>query len=512
MTSPRSHSARSAATPPAPALADWIELAVTSEVPGFSATVQEVTSLASSSGSSAQDLASAIGRDAALASKLLKMANSPLFNLQDRSIKTINNAVVLLGFDAVRDLALSLSIIDNAIRSPEHAPLVDSLLRAFHCAGQARAIAIQRKDTAPEEVFLAGLLTRLGELVFWSSGTPAVSQLAELWQGSAPNEALQQEALGFTLPQLTSQLVQQWHLSELLHTAVIPAAAPTEDQRVAGVQIAHDVAGAASAENWLRVPTLISGLDERLRRLISRRADLLKMEPQDSLDQIKAQADNVSQIARRFGVSSAAPEPPDRTVAADTARRPGTASVASAATAAGDPARPAANDEPAPATGVPDATRQLSALSAMASAMQGPITLDELLILALDGLVAGAGFSRAFFALLTPDRRSLQLKHRRGPLTDLPPTIVLADNPVISTAMAGTGPSLQATSFSITADSSWHTPSLCLLHPVLTGGSRIGLLYADCAPADCPISPEATMAMALFAQQIAMGMGAIARR
>jgi HD-like signal output (HDOD) protein len=57
-------------------------------------------------------LASTIGADPALSARVLRTANSS-FYAQARTIKTVNEAIVLLGLNSVRTLALGFSLVDT---------------------------------------------------------------------------------------------------------------------------------------------------------------------------------------------------------------------------------------------------------------------------------------------------------------------------------------------------------------------------------------------------------------
>lgn len=463
---------------PSAALAAWIERAANTRVPVFSATVADVTSIADSTRSSANDLASAIGRDAGLTAKVLKLANSPLFCQQGRKAQTIGSAVVLLGFNAVRDLAITLSIVSQAEHSEPQSPLVDALLCAFHRAGQARCLALERDQDAPEEVFLAGLLSSLGELVFWASGMPEAQTLAERWDATASNVAAEREVLGFTLQELTAELVVQWNLGELLGAVVATA---SKDPRVENVRIASDIAALGPVEHWQNVSIESLSAEPERDAVVAQRAKLLDHKKSISLERIAAQADEVGQIARRFGMSvKTKPMPPS-------------AGMVKQAVLATDP------------------VRQVALLGDMVQSMQGPVTLDQLLQLALTGIVEGAGFDRVFFAILTPDRAQLTVKHRRGDFSGLPSALLRSANAPLNNALAATGPTLVEEPWTLAGECAWVTPSHSLLQPVTAGQTSIGVLYADRYRSGPEIPPESVTALVLFVQQITLGLSVPAR-
>jgi HD-like signal output (HDOD) protein len=68
-----------------------------------------------SDGSSAPDLARIIASDQSLTARVLKFANSPLFRGRER-IENVGRAVVRLGFDEVKAIALSAMVYDGLFR------------------------------------------------------------------------------------------------------------------------------------------------------------------------------------------------------------------------------------------------------------------------------------------------------------------------------------------------------------------------------------------------------------
>ncbi len=81
-------------------------------LPALPLVVTRVLKLVSEPNASAQDLNKIISSDAALASKILRLANSAYYGLS-RQVSTITEAVVYLGFNMVKAMALSISVFDT---------------------------------------------------------------------------------------------------------------------------------------------------------------------------------------------------------------------------------------------------------------------------------------------------------------------------------------------------------------------------------------------------------------
>src|SRR3982751_6935300 len=85
------------------------------DLPPLPAVVIRVMQTVNDPKTAAQDLNRLISADPAIASKLLRLVNSPYYGFA-RRVTTITDAVVILGFSAVRDLAMSLGAF-NAFRA-----------------------------------------------------------------------------------------------------------------------------------------------------------------------------------------------------------------------------------------------------------------------------------------------------------------------------------------------------------------------------------------------------------
>ena len=158
-------------------LQSWIDRLNQAELPALAAVVQDLHRLAGEEKASVQQLADVLLRDASLTSKVLRVANSAYYNPSQEPIRTISRAIVLIGFDNVRLIGLSVSLIDGLLTRAPREQLQELLARSFHAAVQARNIAGYVLSRHEEEVFIAALLYNLGELAFWGCGGVQADEL-----------------------------------------------------------------------------------------------------------------------------------------------------------------------------------------------------------------------------------------------------------------------------------------------------------------------------------------------
>ncbi|MES2820310.1 MAG: HDOD domain-containing protein [Pseudomonadota bacterium] len=271
-------------------LQSWIDRFNQAELPALSSVVQDLHRLAQAEKSSVQQLANVLLRDASLTSKVLRIGNSVYYNPSQETIRTISRAIVLIGFDTVRQIGLSVSLIDGLLSGAPREQLQELLARSFHAAVQARNIAGYVLSRHAEEVFIAALLYHLGELAFWGCGGDQADELASaLAQPGVDADEVVREVLGTSFRQLTQALVKTWNLDE----TVSLAHGSHKDPSARAVSLGAQISAAA-----------LNGWDcEEMEKLIGEMADFIGVSREDALQQVLASADEAVKVAATFGAS-----------------------------------------------------------------------------------------------------------------------------------------------------------------------------------------------------------------
>ena len=136
------------------------------DLPILPAIYDKISRMTRNPDTSARDLATVISDDIALTSKLLKLVNSPFYALP-RKITTIPQAIVIIGYSALRNLVLTTSAFDLF---PKFVGTRTFKYFSFwkHCIGcgvGAKIIAQHCKYSEVEEMFVSGLLHDVGKVV-----------------------------------------------------------------------------------------------------------------------------------------------------------------------------------------------------------------------------------------------------------------------------------------------------------------------------------------------------------
>ena len=138
----------------------------TQELPTLSAVAMQVNQMLQDIETSAQKLAKVIEIDQAIAPKLLKLVNSAFFGFSSK-VSSVSHAVMLLGFNTVRNAVLSIAVIDG-LDAQKKLPDFDMLQFWRHAIGVAVSANHLDKQTGGrcrENAFTAGLIHDIGKIV-----------------------------------------------------------------------------------------------------------------------------------------------------------------------------------------------------------------------------------------------------------------------------------------------------------------------------------------------------------
>ena len=181
------------------------------DLPVFSATLNRIQELSRSPESDAMVLAMAILKDASLSAKLLRIANTPEFNRGMGKVTVISRAVVLLGFNRIKNLSISLKLIESFTQTYPDSDIEKLLLRAFLNASMARELAAKAGIRDIEETFLCGLLFNLGEIII-SCTMPKVYKAMRVARAAGDKSwsGIQLSSLGAQFSDIGQDLAQSW--------------------------------------------------------------------------------------------------------------------------------------------------------------------------------------------------------------------------------------------------------------------------------------------------------------
>ena len=180
------------------------------KLPSMPVVLQEILASFSNENIDLIALAQLISQDQGLSAKVLRISNSPFYGLP-RSISSIQDAIVVLGFNTVRSLVLSAGIVklfpQNIGSSFDR---VSYWNRSFMIAGYAREIApLLGQDS--QLAFTAAMFHEVGLLVLDVCLPDELSQVLQQHEFSENDlMAIEQNQLGFDHHEIGGELARLW--------------------------------------------------------------------------------------------------------------------------------------------------------------------------------------------------------------------------------------------------------------------------------------------------------------
>ena len=196
------------------------------QLPTLPAIAVEVLDLAQQDEVDVAQISKTIGRDPALAAKVLKTANSSFYG-QTQAVATMGRALLVLGLQSVKTLVLSFSLLPTLQRGASDGFDATAFWRrTLHAATAARLLARRVGNVPEEESFLATLLADIGVLVLsraYGAEYDAVHAAARSHDELAKAE---RAAFGVTHAEAGALLAETWRLPPVLVEPIARHIAP----------------------------------------------------------------------------------------------------------------------------------------------------------------------------------------------------------------------------------------------------------------------------------------------
>jgi len=411
------------------------------DFPALTGHVLRIQRMANSDSETLNSLADEILKDVALTQKLLRLVNTTPYRRNGHGVGTVSRAVALVGLAGIRNLALSLVLVEH-MKDKAHAQrLKEEFLRSMLAAQLAHALSAGARDA--EEAFLGAMFYNLGKLLteyYFPDEADAIRTQLRLTPAPAggrlhPDQQADRAAqmvLGLGFEALGMGVARHWNLPDSLQRCM---------RRPEGVLPAQPLATGPERLRWLAVAANEvsdavwhadeASLPQRLNAVLQRHGRALGLAAPQLLRAVDAARSAMAEMAPAMGLvlprgsrgeqmlahalpaEAADTLTPHRLVATLT---PESAAGLSAAESAAKPAAANAADEPtlrlvdprlpgllpaAPslvisemlAAGIQDITETLAGDS---------FRLNEVLRMVLETMYRALGFQRMVFCLRDP--------------------------------------------------------------------------------------------------------------
>jgi len=184
-----------------------------SDFPALSDSVSAINKLTKSDGESVNALSNTILRDFALTNKILRLVNSAYYRQAGGgNISTVSRAVIVLGFDTIRNIAITVLLFEHIQDKANAKELKEGFLRA-NLAGllakeACHAPLLRRMG---EEAFICSLFHNLGQLLskfYFPEEVDEITKLVEFKKLSS--NAASAQVLGLSFEDLGIGIAKSW--------------------------------------------------------------------------------------------------------------------------------------------------------------------------------------------------------------------------------------------------------------------------------------------------------------
>ncbi|KIA79987.1 MULTISPECIES: HDOD domain-containing protein [Chromobacterium] len=164
------------------------------------------------------EITNMVMHDQVLSARVLRLANSARFG-SSRRIGSLDDAVVLLGFDNLRVLVIA-SGITGATLGITGFDMKAFWLRCFAMANTCKLLA-KLCGLDPQLGYTCGLLSNIGELVLFVAVPEQAQQIDRIVAGGTDRIAAERMLLGMDLTVLGAELARRWNFPDEIQEAIL---------------------------------------------------------------------------------------------------------------------------------------------------------------------------------------------------------------------------------------------------------------------------------------------------
>jgi HD-like signal output (HDOD) protein len=213
------------------------DLSKARDFPALSQVISKVNHIANSENSRIEELTESILRDVSLTSKLLRVVNSVHYKqLGSGPVNTVSRAIVILGYDTVRDATLSLMLFDHLANHAQAAELKGEAVESFYCGLLGRVMAHRAGLRDGEEVLICALFRNLGRMMcrlhFYEKAKAVETLISEQ---NLTEPVASRRIFGISYDDFGLALGNHWHLPTSLLQGMTPL--PASSNQAVGVNV-----------------------------------------------------------------------------------------------------------------------------------------------------------------------------------------------------------------------------------------------------------------------------------
>lgn len=163
------------------------------------------------------DIAEKALSEPAFVKQTLHIMNDAYLSSVDTVLRNIPRAIILLGFQSVRNVVLLIAIVDKLLHYSDDPILHKEVAQMIAMAILAMLMAQKRVNILnSEKIFTAMIMHRIGRVLYYVFSGEKSADFGALLQSREYNQLNEEAIVGFSLTSLSEALTMKWHLLEHL--------------------------------------------------------------------------------------------------------------------------------------------------------------------------------------------------------------------------------------------------------------------------------------------------------
>ncbi|MSQ58156.1 MAG: GAF domain-containing protein [Betaproteobacteria bacterium] len=388
------------------------------DFPALSSTISAVSKAAASEMEGISALAGNILKDFSFTQKLLKLVNTAHFGRFGGTVSTISRAIMVMGFDQIRTLAVTLLLFEHLQNNAQADDLKDEVLSAYFSALIARDLVSKAGVRNSEDAFICAMFSRLGKLLVTFYLYDERLAIERAISAGASEESASIQVLGISYSEAGMGVASSWGFPDKLVASMRPLP-ESEIRKPAGDTSRLCVLSELSSSLTQLIRDVpLSKRQESVKAMVARFGKGLGITEQH-LD--GAVLNTVNEIARDAGILNFRT---DKSALFDKARKWSVKAKTKSGndSEAGLPMEAVLLDgsktTSAPAAGAASGAARQAILSAgfqdISNALVGDFNLNDVLRIILETMYRGLGFTRTILCALDPKSDSLKARFGFG--------------------------------------------------------------------------------------------------
>lgn len=206
-------------------------------MPNIPKIVQELIESFNNDDINSEQIAEKVSKDQAMTAKVLRMANSAKYG-GHRQVGSVNDAIVMLGFNALRTLVL-VSGVTGAFKAPDGFDIKAFWKTSFSVASLSKWVAKYVPNVDGEVAFTCGMLHDVGGLLTHILASDQAQEVERVVAKGADRIEMEESRLGFTYPEAGAELARRWkfpqEITDGIRHQLQPQAAENDYKTLAGI-------------------------------------------------------------------------------------------------------------------------------------------------------------------------------------------------------------------------------------------------------------------------------------